>query len=257
MSWDPALYLTFGDLRLRPALDLLARVDLAAPRSVVDVGCGAGNVTAVLSKRWPQAAITGVDNSAEMLATAATRLPQANWQLADLADWQPDTPPDLIYSNAALHWLDGHQTLFPRLARMLRPGGVLAVQMPNNFGSPSHQCAYRAAREGPWAATLQPLLRERPVLPPAGYYELLAPLVQSLDIWETEYMQILEGDNPVADWNKGALLVPLLGALDEAHKRAFEARYRELVATAYPRRPDGKTLFPFRRLFMVARVSGG
>ncbi|MBL8470159.1 MAG: methyltransferase domain-containing protein [Rhodocyclaceae bacterium] len=254
MSWDPSLYLSFADLRLRPALDLLARIHLSAPARVADLGCGAGNVTAWLARRWPHAAITGVDNSAAMLASAQASLPRADWELADLATWQPAEQFDLVYSNAALHWLDGHQTLFPRLVRAVRPGGVLAIQMPNNFGSPSHLSAHAAALDGPWAERLRPLLRERPVLPPADYYDLLAPLGKSVDIWETEYMHILDGDNPVADWNKGALLVPLLGALDEPHKTGFEARYRELVAAAYTRRPDGKTLFPFRRLFIVLQT---
>jgi trans-aconitate 2-methyltransferase len=252
MPWNPEQYLAFGDLRLRPAVDLLARIPLEDPATVLDLGCGPGNVTAILRQRWPDAQITGVDSSAEMLAKAAAGHPGIAWRQADLAAWQPPAGTDLIYSNAALHWLDDHPGLFPRLLASLAPGGVLAVQMPNNYAAPSHQCAYEAARAGPWRALLEPLLRSSPLLGADAYYGLCAGLARSFDLWETEYLQVLEGDNPVADWIRTSLLVPLLDTLTEPQRSAFEADYRRRVAAAYPRRADGKTLFPFRRLFMVA-----
>jgi trans-aconitate 2-methyltransferase len=253
VAWDPAQYLKFADHRLRPAIDLLNRVALDDPGEVYDLGAGAGNVTRLIKERWPGARVTGVDDSPTMLAKAAATAPTISWQQADLATWQPPRPADLIYSNAALHWLTGHERLFPALLAGLAPGGVLAVQMPRNFGAPSHTLISEAARGGPWRATLEPLLRPAPVADPAFYYDVLGPKASALDIWETEYLQILEGADPVKEWTKGTWLKPLLDVLAEPERSRFETRYAELVARAYPPRADGRTLFPFRRLFLVAR----
>ena len=153
-----------------------------------------------------------------------------------------------------MHWLDGHERLFPALLSSVAPGGVLAVQLPRNFSAVSHTSISEAALSGPWRAKLEPLLRPAPVAEPAFYYGLLAPRAAALDMWETEYLQVMEGDNPVKEWTKGTWLRPLLAALEEPERSRFEAHYAELVARAYPRRPDGRTLFPFRRLFIVARA---
>jgi trans-aconitate 2-methyltransferase len=253
MAWDPGQYLKFADHRLRPAIDLLNRIDVAGPGEVVDLGAGAGNVTRLIKMRWPAARVVGVDSSQEMLDKAAASAPEIEWQLADLGAWKPGRPTDLIYSNAALHWLEDHDRLFPSLFSQLAPGGVLAVQMPRNFSAPSHTSITDAARGGPWRARLEPLLRASPTRDPAFYYDLLAPRAAALDIWETEYLQVLEGDNPVKEWTKGTWLRPLLAALDEPDRSGFESAYAALVARAYPPRADGRTLFPFRRLFIIAR----
>ena len=252
MPWDPAQYLKFAGHRLRPALDLLNRIDLSAPGHVYDLGAGAGNVTRLLRARWPEARITGVDDSAEMLAKAAAESPDITWQQADLGTWRPSHAADLIYSNAALHWLPDHARLFPALFEALAPGGVLAVQIPRNFSAPSHTSISEAARNGPWRAKLEPLLRPAPVHEPDVYYGLLAGKAKSIDMWETEYVQALEGKDPIKEWVKGTWLRPLLDALDGREREEFEAAYARLVARAYPPRPDGRTLFPFRRLFMIA-----
>ena len=252
MPWDPAQYLKFAGPRLRPAIDLLQRIDIESSATVYDLGAGAGNVTRLIAARWPQARIIGVDGSAEMLAKAAAENPQIEWHQADLATWRPQQPAELIYSNAALHWLDGHERLFPALLAGLAPKGVLAVQIPRNFGAPSHTLITEAARSGPWRQRLEPLLRPAPVAEPEFYYDLLAPRAASLEIWETEYLQVLEGENPVKEWTKGTWLSPLLAALDEPDRRKFEAAYAARVAAAYPPRGDGKTLFPFRRMFLIA-----
>ena len=257
MAWDPAQYLKFADQRLRPAVDLLNRIDAADPREVCDLGAGAGNVTRLLKARWPDARVTGVDSSKEMLAKAATAAPEITWQQGDLATWRPERPADVIYSNAALHWAGDHDRLFPSLLSSLKPGGVLAVQMPRNFSAPSHTSMAEAARSGPWKAKLEPLLKPIPVAEPAFYYGVLSPLTASLDIWETEYLQVLEGEHPVKEWTKGTWLKPLLDALDEPERSGFESAYAELVARAYPRRADGRTLLPFRRLFIVATARQG
>ena len=252
MPWDPAQYLKFAGPRLRPALDLLQRIDREDPKIVYDLGAGAGNVTRLIAARWPAACVVGVDSSAEMLAKAAAENPGIEWQQADLGMWQPVSPADIIYSNAALHWLDGHERLFPRLFAGLAPGGTLAVQIPRNFSALSHTSITDAALAGTWRKTLEPLLRPSPVAEPGFYYDLLAPLAAGLDIWETEYLQVLDGPNPVKEWTKGTWLAPLLAALEEPERSRFEAAYGERVAAAYPPRSDGRTLFPFRRMFLIA-----
>ncbi len=252
MSWDPAQYLSFADLRLRPAIDLLARVPHHRPGSVVDLGCGTGAATRLLRDRWPDARIAGIDGSPEMLAKARLALPGIDWAEGDFAAWRPSAPVDVLYSNAALHWTGDHAGLFPRLFAALAPGGALAVQMPRNFSAPSHALMRTAAEAGPWWPKLAPLFGPPPVGPPELYYRLLAPLARHLDIWETEYLQVLDGDDPVAEWTKGTWLRPLLDRLDHSEGRRFEDDYRRLVRAAYPKEPDGRTLFPFRRLFIVA-----
>jgi trans-aconitate 2-methyltransferase len=251
-DWDPAKYLEFAGPRLQPAVDLLARVPLASPAVVYDLGCGAGNVTRLLRARWPEADLTGVDASAAMLATAATAASGIHWVQADLRQWAPGRPTDLIYSNAALHWLDDHATLFPRLLAHLAPGGVLAVQMPRNHAAPSHTALVAAAEAGRWHARLRPLLRPEPTATPAVYYDVLAPRAAHVEIWETEYLHVLDGENPVVDWVRGSALKPLLDALEEPDRAGFLGDYSRRIAVAYPRRADGRTLFPFRRLFIVA-----
>lgn len=257
MQWDPHLYLAFANHRLRPALELMARVPLERPTRVVDLGCGAGNVTPHLRSRWPEAELTGVDNSPEMLAQAAKApIPGApvRWEAGDLATWTPGHPVDVIYSNAALHWIGSHETQFPRLAQTLAPGGVLAVQMPRNFAAPSHALMTTAAQAGPWRERLRPLMNAAPVREPGFYYDVLAPLCKTVDVWEAEYQQVLSGENPVADFTKGSWLKSLLDALQEPERGQFEAEYRRLVLDAYPKRHGGMTLFPFKRLFIVAQV---
>ncbi len=257
MAWDPAQYLKFADHRLRPAVDLLNRIDADAPGEVYDLGAGTGNVTRLLKARWPGARVTGVDASKEMLAKASAAAPEIAWHHADLATWRPERPADVIYSNATLHWLVDHERVFRELMAAVAPGGVLAVQMPRNFSAPSHTSISEAALSGPWRSKLEPLLRPAPVNDPAFYYGVLAPLAAALDIWESEYLQVLEGEDSVKEWTKGTWLKPLLDALGEPERSAFEAAYAKLVARAYPRRADGRTLLPFRRLFIVAKARHG
>ena len=254
-TWGPSQYLKFAAPRLRPALDLLTRVDAEAPAAVYDLGCGAGAATRLLAARWPAAAITGVDSSPEMLSRARREEGGATiaWVKTDLAEWVPPDAADVLFSNAALHWLEDHARLFPRLIGCLRPGGVLAVQMPRNHEAPSHACMAEAARAGPWRARLEAVLRPTPVEAPGAYYEILAPLAAAVDMWETEYTHVLDGENPVVEWTKGTALRPLLDALEVEERDGFLAEYAARLAAAYPRRRDGTTLFPFRRLFMVAR----
>lgn len=255
MTWEPERYLTFGDQRTRPAYDLLARVPLENAARVADLGCGPGNSTTLLAKRWPEAAIVGVDNSPEMLAQARATGIRATWVDADIAAWTPDHPLDLIYSNAALHWLGDHATLLPRLMSQLRAEGVLALQMPRNRAAPSHTLLRETAGRGPWADRLAGTLDRQPVAAPEWYYDLLSPYAQAPDVWETEYLHALEGDDPVLRWTRGTALRPIMQALDAEQVPQFEAAYAARLREAYPRRADGRTLFPFRRLFVVAQRS--
>jgi trans-aconitate 2-methyltransferase len=254
MAWDPDIYLSFAGPRFRPVIDLLQRIDHAAPNRVIDLGCGTGNATPLMRRRWPEARITGVDGSPDMLARAREAHPDVEWVEADIADWAPDEPADVVFSNAALHWLDDHERLFPRLVGMVAPGGQLAVQMPRNYEEPGLALVNETALDGPWCDRLEPVVRPVPVHEPTVYYRLLRPLVADLDIWESVFIHVLEGENPVADWTKGAWMSPLLAALDEPERTAYEAEYRRRVAALYPKEPDGTTLFPFRRVFLVATV---
>ncbi|HMN79821.1 MAG TPA: methyltransferase domain-containing protein [Burkholderiaceae bacterium] len=252
MSWNPEQYLKFAQPRLRPALDLLARIDLPAPARIVDLGCGTGSITGLMARRWPAAQITGVDDSAAMLERARGEHPGIRWQQQSMADWRADEPVDLLFSNAALHWLPDHPALFASLIGQLAPGGVLAVQMPRNFSAPSHTAIADTVREGPWRARLEPLLKPLPVMEPAAYFEICSPLAADVDLWETEYRQVLTGQDPVKEWTKGPWLRQFLDALDEPQRSRFETDYAARVARAYPPLPDGRTLFPFRRLFLIA-----
>ena len=255
MSWNPDLYLSFGDHRLRPALDLMARIPLAAPRRIVDLGCGPGNVTRFLAERWPEAAVTGIDNAPEMLARARKDYPALAWAEGDIAAWRAEPPVDLLFTNAALQWLDDHAALYPRLLSQVAPGGVMAVQVPRNDESPSHVAIRETVAEGPWRARLAPLVRSERVGTPAFYHRLLAPRTRSLDIWDIDYLQVLSGEDPVVEWTKATALRPFLNALQEPERSAFLAAYRARIARLYPPEADGRTLFPFRRLFLVAEAA--
>ncbi len=250
--WDPSQYLRFGDERLRPALDLLARVQLTAPTTVYDLGCGTGTSTVILKERWPEAEVIGINSSASMLDSARKLDREITWQEGDLTTWEPDAPCDLLFSNAVFHWLDDHETLFQRFMSGLRPGGVLAVQMPGNFSVPTHTAIVETVLDGPWRGRLEPHLREWPVQDLSGYYDLLRLHSTSIDFWETTYAHVLEGDDPGVEWIKGSALRPLLDLLDEAEEPAFLKAYGARVGQAYPRRSDGKTVMPFKRLLFVA-----
>ena len=251
MAWNPEQYLKFSQPRLRPALDLLARIGVTQPATLHDLGCGTGNITRMLAERWPQAQVTGVDASAEMLAQAAQQASGIRWVQQSLASWTPRQPADVIYSNAALHWLPDHATLLPALVAQLAPGGVLAVQMPRNFQAPSHTAIHDTVLAGPWRGQLEPLLQPSPVAEPQFYYSLLQPHAATLDIWETEYLHVLTGRDAVKEWTKGTWLKQFLDRLAEPQRSEFEADYAHRVGRAYPMLANGATLFPFRRLFLV------
>ncbi|MFE3828926.1 trans-aconitate 2-methyltransferase [Streptomyces sp. NPDC059092] len=263
-TWDPSQYLRHAGHRTRPFLDLLARIpDLpgvpgAAPR-IADLGCGAGNVTALLADRWPTARITGFDNSPEMLARATEEYGgptpgggTLDFRPGDAAHWTPAEPYDLIVSNAALQWVPNHQDSFTAWTDALTPGGAFAFQVPGNFTAPSHTLLAELCATPRWRDRLN--ARSVGVLTPGDYLTRLMDLGCETDVWETTYLQLLPGEDPVLDWVKGTALRPVLTALadDPAAAEEFTTAYRDLLRTAYPKGPHG-TVFPFRRLFAVAR----
>ncbi len=256
-GWDPVQYLRFDTERLRPALDLLARIGGAAqgadPALVVDLGCGAGNVTALLCRRFPTAHVLGVDASPAMLEAARLAAPAASYTAADIAGWAPPVPPEVIFSNAALHWLADHARLLPRLLGLLAPGGWLAVQIPAMHDAPLRRLQYAVAEQGPWAAALDGIASAPPILAPEQYWDLLRPGCATLDIWETSYLHALSGPDAVAEWAAGSSLRPFLDRLDAPMGAAFRAAYAAALRPHYPPREDGTTLLAFRRLFLVAR----
>lgn len=253
-TWDPAQYLRFSNERLRPALDLLAQVPLDSARHVVDLGCGAGNVTAILKQRFAAADVLGVDGSDDMLAKARAAAPGCRFEVGDFNSWAPATPPDLIFSNAALHWVTDHDILFPRLLSLLAPNGVLAIQMPAMHDAPLRALQNEVAATGPWAPYLVDSGFARGLLATGRYYDILRPLAAALDMWETTFLHILTGENAVTEWAAGSSLRPFLDKLPPALKQPFRDAYSEALGPHYPRRADGTTLLPFKRLFMVARV---
>jgi trans-aconitate 2-methyltransferase len=251
MAWDPKTYLAFGAERTRPAADLLARVPLTAPRRVADLGCGPGNSTALLRARFPEADIDGIDLSPDMLRDARKAGVDARFIEADLAAWTPDAPYDLVYSNAALQWLGDHEHLLPRLLSFVAPGGVLAVQVPRNFDERCHVLIREAVGDPRWGERLRNVRDWWNVLAPEAYYDLLSPGARGVDLWETRYFHLLEGEDPVFHWMMGTGLRPYADALDGAAREAFLTHYRALLAQAYPKQADGKTIHRFLRLFFV------
>ena len=256
--WDPAQYLRFGDERARPFTDLVARVDVTDVRRVVDLGCGPGTLTAGLCDRWPEADVVGVDTSPEMIAAAQ---PLGHGRLrfveGDLRTWRPDAPVDVVVSNATLQWVPDHDLLLGDLVRLLRPGGELAFQVPGNFDAPSHRCIEETVTSARWRDLVDPAVLDRPRSHDADHYlRLLVGAGCSVDAWETTYLHVLHGERPVLEWVRGTALRPVLAALDDAAQDAFCDDLAARLATAYPAR-DGRTVLPFRRIFVVARSAGG
>ena len=251
--WDPGAYQRFAGERARPFFDLLARVGASEPGYVVDLGCGPGNLTAVLAQRWPGADVVGVDNSPEMISAAkAGQRSRLSFTLGDLRDWRPARPVDVLVSNAALQWVPGHEDLVRGWPDLLAPGGWLAIQLPGNFSQPSHAILLELVNSARWRPLLPGIQLNRQAPDPAEYLDLLAPAGCEVDAWETTYLHVLPGDDPVTEWYRGTGLRPVLAALDPGQAEEFVADYGERARAAYPRRPYG-TVLPFRRVFAVAR----
>ncbi|MCU1616998.1 MAG: Trans-aconitate 2-methyltransferase [Frankiales bacterium] len=253
-AWDPGTYLRFGDERSRPFADLLARVRVVAPRTVVDLGCGEGALTASLAERWPAARITGVDSSPEMLAAAAAHaVPgRVDFVAGDVRTWAPGGPVDLLVSNAVLHWVPGHDRLLGRWAAALAAGGALAVQVAGNFRAPTHALLAELCRSARWGGRLDAVAPvPDAVLDPAGYLDVLTGAGLVPDVWETTYLHVLSGPDPVLGWVRSTVLRPVLALLAATEAAELTADYAAVLRRSYPSRPDGTTVLPFRRIFAV------
>jgi trans-aconitate 2-methyltransferase len=256
VAWDPGTYLRFSDERARPFVELLARVRAAAPSVVVDLGCGEGALTASLAGRWPEARITGVDSSPEMLAAAAAHaVPgRVSFTAGDVREWAPSGPVDVLVSNAVLHWVPGHDQLLARWAGFLAPGGELAAQVPGNFRAPTHALLAQLCALPRWADRVGDAApRPDAVLEPADYFDVLTGAGLAADVWETTYLHVLPGEDPVLAWVRGTVLRPVLARLDEDDAAELTEAYAAALREAYSRRPDGTTVLPFRRVFAVGR----
>jgi len=253
MAWNAATYLNFADYRTRPAYELIARIPLEAPGVIYDLGCGPGNSTRALQERWPKAKLIGIDNSPDMLATARKDGPKdAEWQEADLADWSPAEAPDLLYSNAAFQWIDGQERFLPRLFASVKKAGAFAFQIPANHEGPPHTIIDEVLKAQGLGHRIKTAALSRHVLPQADYFRMLSPLASSVDIWDTRYLQVLTGEDPVLRWIKGTALVPIMAELNERESNLFLDLLRKQLAIHYPQESNDLTLFPFARRFIVA-----
>ncbi len=252
--WDPDVYLAFADQRARPFHDLLSRIGAERARRVVDLGCGAGNLTLQLARRWPNAVIEALDTSPEMVAAARERGVDA--KVGDVRNWQPEPDTDVLLSNAVLHWVAEHAELMVRWAKKLAGDSWLAIQMPGTFETPSHAAVRAVARREPFAKTLRDVeFRVGAVVQSPSYYaDLLIEAGCAVDAWETTYLHQLTGEHPVLDWITGTALRPVRERLDEEEWTEFREQLIPLLADSYPARRDGVTFFPFRRVFVVAQV---
>lgn len=262
VRWDPKQYARYADERGRPFGELVARVNQLAPdldpAYVVDLGCGPGELTVTLAERWPAARVHGVDSSPEMIdRTAEHAVPgRLTFERADLRDWSPEAPVDLLISNATFQWVPEHLKLLPGLVAGVRPGGMLAFAVPGNFDAPSHRILGELAASEPWAPHLTDVRILKPVPDPETYLAVLTGLGCRVDAWETTYCHVLEGPDPVFEWIRGTGARPVLQALPEDLRLAFEVAYKQRLRAAYPERAFG-TVLPFRRIFVVAEVRGG
>lgn len=251
MTWSAKQYSMFEQQRTRPVRDLVAAIPEGDVRTAVDLGCGPGNSTEVLAERFPQAVVTGMDSSDDMLVDARKRLPALTFELADIGAWNPVQKFDVILANASLQWLPDHATLYPHLVNQLTPGGTLAVQTPDNLDEPAHKLAREVAADGPWAAKIGSVKHnERHTA--SYYFELLSQHCSTVDVWRTTYHHPLAGSAAVVEWFKGSALRPFLAPLTESEKGAFLDEYLARITKAYPALADGTVLLPFPRLFIIA-----
>lgn len=254
MSWSAKQYVAFEDERTRPARDLLAAIPNTDARSVIDIGCGPGNSTELLVQRFANAAVRGLDSSADMIDAARKRLPNVRFDTADIATWSEPGPFDVIFANAVFQWLPDHATLLPSLVAKLAPGGSLAIQMPDNLDQSSHRMMREVASKGPWASKLMDIAGQRTTLDDANtYYQMLCSCASRVDVWRTTYHHPLAGGPAaVVEWFKGSGLRPFLEPLDEAEKAQYLEQYLAALEPFFPVQADGSVLLPFPRLFIVA-----
>lgn len=253
VTWSPREYMRFGDERTRPSVDLVARIAVDAPRRVIDLGCGPGNSTQVLAARWPGASIVGLDSSEAMIQAARAEYPGQDWALGSIETWADTAGFDVVFSNAALQWVPDHGPLMERLFGAVSPGGALAFQVPSADYALVRTLIHDIARSGPWAGRMSGPLNALTMHPPAFYYDHLTARATGLDMWETEYLHVLESPDAIVDWILSTGLRPFMEALETgAERELFVDELRVKVRESYTLRADGKVLFPFKRMFVVA-----
>lgn len=255
MSWSSEQYSKFEKQRNRPIMDLLANIPNPSVHTAMDLGCGPGNSTELLLDRFPEAEVAGMDSSADMIEAARKRLPGIDFQVGDISGWQPTEKYDIVLANAALQWVPDHEKLFPTLLKHLKPGGTLAVQMPDNFEEPSHRAMRDIASRNEWTGRLAEVVPRVSRPGAAWYYELLEKKAAVVDVWRTIYHHpLIGGLDAIVEWFKGSGLTPYLALLDEEEQQAFLAQYRDEIAKSYRVNEEGGVLLPFPRLFLVATV---
>ncbi|SDQ74026.1 trans-aconitate 2-methyltransferase [Actinopolyspora saharensis] len=254
--WDPETYLAFSDQRERPARDLLARMNHPDPASVVDLGCGTGNLAPLLTRRWPAARLEALDSAPEMVRAAVEAGVQA--RVLDVRDWSPGADTDVVVCNAVLQWVPDHVELVRGWLDALPVGAVFGMQLPGNFRAPAHRAVYELASRAEWGeetgAALRDALRDPDrVLTPLEYARALSGPNVLIDAWESTYVHRLHGRDPVLNWLRGTALRPVRALLDERSWERFLEELAPMLRSAYPEEADGSTWFPFRRVFVVVR----
>jgi len=254
LSWSAKQYVTFEDERTRPVRDLLAALPAIDARAAVDIGCGPGNSTELLAKRFPGAVVTGIDSSSDMIDAARKRLPQLRFETVGIEAWSAPGPFDVILANAVLQWVPDHAKWLPALVRKLASGGGLAIQMPDNLEVPAHRLMREIAADGPWAGKLSAAAAARtPLAGPDWYYARLVSSCRKVEVWRTTYYHVLSGGpGAIVEWFKGSGLRPFLDPLDGKERAGYLDRYQAAVADAYPPLAGGAVLLPFPRLFIAA-----
>jgi len=252
-SWDPNKYLRFSDERTRPAVDLVSRISLDAPGTIIDLGCGPGNSTQVLRRRWPMALVSGLDRSPVMIASARQSHPDQEWVLGDIEGWSAARPYDVVFSNAALQWVREHAPLTRHLFAQVAAGGALAFQVPSAAYSPVRAFIHEIARDKTWASRMDRARGALTMEAPHVYYDALAPGARSVDVWETEYCHVMESPSAIVEWISSTGLRPFVEALDtDEERQRFVALLTERVTDEFGTRSDGRVLFPFKRTFVIA-----
>ncbi len=252
-SWNPDLYLQFKEERTQPARDLTARIAVEKPKDIVDLGCGPGNSTQVLRDRWPGANILGVDYSYEMIEKANTSCPNGQWLRADLRDWNPEDSWNIVFSNATLQWIPDHRRLIPRVFSLVRPAGVLAVQLPANQDAPLHRALLEVARRNEWKDLTSGCEDLITYHEPGFYYDILSALSPRVFLWKTAYYHVLQNHQGLIEWYSSTGMKTYLDRLpEEKQKVSFRRQVLEACRASYPVQKDGRILYPFERLFFLA-----
>lgn len=252
-AWDPNKYLRFGDERTRPAFELAGRVAVESPATVIDLGCGPGNSTQVVRRRWPAARVCGLDSSPEMIAAAHKAYPDQEWMAGRIEEWAASEPYDVVFSNAALHWIPNHTALTQHLFAQVAAGGAFAFQIPSGAESPFRTAIQDVSEDAAWTDRMDAARNALTMEPPEVYYDALATQARALDIWETIYQHVMESPAAIVEWISSTSLRPFLNALaSDQERQRFVALVTERVTKSYPTRTNGRVLFPFQRMFVIA-----